>query len=212
MRLHCILKRIVIVDYGAGNILSIQRKLERHGIRSALGSDPEQVASADLLIFPGVGHFSAAMAHLSKSGLIDVLNEKVLSQKTPILGICLGMQLFAKSSEEGGAKGLGWIDAHVVKFRREVMSSFRRVPHVGWNECRVKRPCRLFENVDPSQRYYFTHSYHLQCADSSDELGKTVYGYEFTSAVQRENIFGVQFHPEKSHLEGLRVLLDFARL
>jgi len=205
------LKRIVIVEYGVGNILSIQRKLERHGIRTSLGASPEDVACADLLVFPGVGHFAAAMTHLRKSGLIGVLEEKVLSQKTPILGICLGMQLFATGSEEGDSEGLGWIDARVTRFRPEIMPSFRRIPHVGWNECRALCPSRLFEGVHPEQRYYFTHSYHMQCADPSDELAKTVYGYEFTSAVQRGNILGVQFHPEKSHLSGLQVLLNFAR-
>jgi glutamine amidotransferase len=129
--------------------------------------------------------------------------------RTPIMGICLGMQLFSKFSEEGGAEGLGWIDARTVKFRGDRTSSPLKVPHVGWNTFRAVRPSPSFEGIREDQRFYFTHSYHLECADPADVLAVTGYGYEFTSAVWRDNIFGVQFHPEKSHLEGIRVLLNF---
>lgn len=205
------LPTITIVDYGSGNLRSIQRKLQRFSIDVRIASSPEDIISADRLVFPGVGHFAAGMENLERSGLRPALEEKVLRQKAPVLGICLGMQLFAEFSEEGNAAGLGWIDARVLKFRREWMSMPRRVPHVGWNESRPLRPSLLFDGVPPDQRFYFTHSYRFECRDPADELARTFYGNEFTSAVQRGNITGVQFHPEKSHLEGLRVLLNFAR-
>jgi glutamine amidotransferase len=200
---------VVIVDYGMGNLRSIQRKLLRHGVNSRVGASPQEIAAADRLIFPGVGHFAAGMTNLRQSGLLDVLNERVMVDRTPIMGICLGMQLFSKFSEEGGAEGLGWIDARTVKFRGNRTSSTVKVPHVGWNTFRAVHPSRFFEGVREDQKFYYTHSYHLECADPADVLAVTGYGYEFTSAVRRDNIFGVQFHPEKSHLEGLQVLLNF---
>jgi len=202
---------VAIVDYGVGNLRSIQRKLQRFSVDVQIASTSEEILAADRLIFPGVGHFAAGMDKLNRSGLRQVLEEKVLRRNTPVFGICLGMQLFAKSSEEGDSEGLGWIDARVVKFRPELMASPRRVPHVGWNESRPIRASSLFEGVSSDQRFYFTHSFRIECEDPSDELARTVYGSEFTSAVQRGNIYGVQFHPEKSHLEGLRVLLNFVQ-
>jgi glutamine amidotransferase len=202
---------VAIVDYGVGNLRSIQRKLQRFSVDVRIASTAEEILAADSLIFPGVGHFANGMDNLNRSGLRQALEEKVLRRSTPVFGICLGMQLFAKSSEEGDAEGLGWIDARVVRFRPELMASPRRVPHVGWNESRPLHPSALFEGVPSDQRFYFTHSFRMECADPSDELARTVYGSEFTSAVQRGNILGVQFHPEKSHLDGLRVLLNFAR-
>lgn len=200
---------IVIVDYGMGNLRSIQRKLLRHGVNSSVGATPQEIAAADRLIFPGVGHFAAGMQNLRRSGLLEVLNEKVLTERTPIMGICLGMQLFSKFSEEGDAEGLGWIDARTVRFRGGGDNAPLKVPHVGWNTFRAARLSPFFADVDKDRKFYFTHSYHLECADPTDVLAVTNYGYEFTSAVQRGNIFGVQFHPEKSHLEGIRVLLNF---
>lgn len=202
---------VAIVDYGLGNLRSIQRKLRRFSVDAQIASNAEEILAADRLIFPGVGHFAAGMDNLNRSGLRPALEEKVLRANTPVLGICLGMQLFAKSSEEGDAEGLGWIDGRVVKFRSEWMAIPRRVPHVGWNESRPLRPSPLFDGVPGDQRFYFTHSYRMECSDPGDELARTVYGSEFTSAVQRGNICGVQFHPEKSHTEGLRVLLNFVR-
>lgn len=200
---------IVIVDYGMGNLRSIQRKLLRHGVNSSVGASAQEIAAADRLIFPGVGHFAAGMANLRRSGLLEVLNDKVLTDRTPIMGICLGMQLFSKFSEEGDSEGLGWIDARTVKFRGNRAKVPLRVPHVGWNTFRAVRPSPFFAGVEEDRKFYFTHSYHLECADSADVLAVTDYGYEFTSAVHRDNVFGVQFHPEKSHLEGIQVLLNF---
>jgi glutamine amidotransferase len=200
-----------ILDCGLGNLRSIQRKLQRCGISAKLASTPTEVLAADRLIFPGVGHFATGMSNLRRSGLADALSEKVLLQKTPILGICLGMQLFSKFSEEGDVAGLGWIDARTVRFRAERIDQPPRIPHVGWNTFSPVRGSSLFSGVREDQRFYFTHSYHLECADPADELARTHYGYSFTSAVQRGNIYGVQFHPEKSHLEGLGVLLNFLR-
>ena len=202
---------VAIVDYGLGNLRSIQRKLQRFSVDVRIARSSEEIVAADRLIFPGVGHFAAGMDSLERSGLRPALEEKVLRQKAPVLGICLGMQLFAAFSEEGNTEGLGWIDGRVQKFRCEWMSAPRRIPHVGWNESRPLRPSPLFDGVRPDQRFYFTHSYRFECGDPADELARTYYGNEFTSAVQRGNISGVQFHPEKSHLEGLRVLLNFAR-
>lgn len=201
--------KIVIVDYGLGNLRSIRRKLLRHGVQAEISSTASDILLADRLIFPGVGHFAAGMAKLRQSDLVGVLSESVLGRQTPIMGICLGMQLFCTFSEEGEAEGLGWIDARSTRFRVDLAASPIKVPHVGWNTVSLPRPSPFFAGIGPEQQFYFTHSYHVECANPEDVVASTDYGYRFTSAVERGNIFGVQFHPEKSHLEGIRVLLNF---
>jgi glutamine amidotransferase len=200
--------RVAIVDYGMGNLHSVKRKLERLGVHARCTSDPGEIERADKLVLPGVGHFGRAMKHLTDLGLIPALEEAVMQRRTPILGICLGMQLFAHRSEEGDVAGLGWVDADVVRFA--VDDPLRlKVPHTGWNGVRVVRPTPLVEGVTDQTEFYFVHAYHLACRDGADVICETDYGRQFTSAVQRGNVYGVQFHPEKSHEAGEAVLRNF---
>jgi glutamine amidotransferase len=203
--------RVAIVDYGMGNLHSVKRKLDRIGVHPQLTSDPGELLGADKLLLPGVGHFGKAMEHLATLGLIPALHEAVMVRKTPILGICLGMQLFARHSEEGDAEGLGWIDADVVRFGIDDTRRFK-VPHMGWNGVRIARSGPLLEGMTEHTEFYFVHAYHMVCRDSGDVLCDTDYGYEFTSIVQRENVYGVQFHPEKSHDAGEALLRNFLYL
>jgi glutamine amidotransferase len=203
--------RVAIVDYGMGNLHSVKRKLDRIGVHPQLTDDPSELLRADKLVLPGVGHFGKAMEHLETLGLASALHEAVLERKTPILGICLGMQLFARHSEEGDTKGLGWIDADV---RRFVVDDTRRfkVPHMGWNGVRVARADPLLEGVTEQTEFYFVHAYHVVCRREEDVLCSTDYAYPFTSVVQQGNIYGVQFHPEKSHEAGEAMLRNFLYL
>jgi glutamine amidotransferase len=206
---------ITIVDYGVGNVGSITNMLGRAGFPSRLSSDPGEVERADKIILPGVGSFDHGMAQLRANGLVEPLRESARGRRVPMLGICLGCQLMAKASEEGTAEGLGWLDATVVRFRLPGEDGRTLpLPHMGWNEVqpRPDGTGRLFEGFAERPRFYFVHSYHLICSDPADEAAHATYGYEFTAAVQRENLFGVQFHPEKSHRFGLELLSAFARL
>jgi imidazole glycerol-phosphate synthase subunit HisH len=200
--------RVAIVDYGMGNLHSVRRKLDRIGVHAQITSEPGEVLGADKLLLPGVGHFGMAMEHLGTLGLIPALHEAVVVRKTPILGICLGMQLFARHSQEGDSEGLGWIDADVTRFAVEDTLRFK-VPHMGWNGVRIARPSPLLDGVTETTEFYFVHAYHLVCRDAGDVLGDTDYGYPFTSVVQRENVYGVQFHPEKSQDAGEVLLRNF---
>jgi glutamine amidotransferase len=203
--------RVAIVDYGMGNLHSVKRKLERVGVHPQVTSEPDELLGADKLVLPGVGHFGKAMEHLGTMGLLPALHEAVMAKGTPILGICLGMQLFARGSEEGGAEGLGWIDADVVRFDIDDTRRFK-VPQMGWNGVRITRESPLFEGLTEQAEFYFVHAYHVVCHDKSDVLCETDYGYAFASAVQRGNVFGVQFHPEKSHDTGEAMLKNFLYL
>jgi len=198
---------IVIIDYGMGNLRSVQKKLNRISTDCTISADPEVIATADKLILPGVGHFANGVKNLKKSGIWDVLNERVKNGQTPILGICLGMQLMANSSEEGNEEGLGWFDAEVKKF--SVSDSIRyKVPHMGWNTAVPQKKSPLTDGLDDAF-YYFVHSYHMISHNPEDILTSTSYDYEFTSAVSKGHIFGVQFHPEKSHEAGEQLLRNF---
>ncbi|MEN9511379.1 MAG: imidazole glycerol phosphate synthase, glutamine amidotransferase subunit [Bacteroidota bacterium] len=199
---------ICIIDYGLGNLASIRNMIRKAGGKSEISADPAAVAAAEKLILPGVGHFAAGMENLRNSGLLPVLNEAVLEQKIPILGICLGMQLMAKHSEEGDVEGLGWFDANIIRFRQEAMGALK-VPHMGWNEVKPTRPHPLFPNIQDPERFYFVHSYHWKCNNPEDALAHAHYGYDFTCAVSRENIAGMQFHPEKSHRFGMEMMHRF---
>lgn len=204
------MSRIVIIDYGMGNVGSILNMYKRIGLTDVqMSGEPEVIQKADKLILPGVGAFDHGMMHLKESGLIEVLNDKVLNKKTFVLGICLGMQLLTKKSEEGVEAGLGWIDAETVKF--SFHNSQLKIPHMGWDYIQVKRANPLIEQQG-AKRFYFVHSYYVQCRQEADVLATADYGCEFTCAVQRENIYGTQFHPEKSHKFGMQVLENFAKL
>lgn len=203
--------KVVIVDYGTGNLNSVKRTLARIGADSAISSDAREIAGADKIILPGVGHFGTAMSRLAKLGLVDVLNEAVLVKRKPILGICLGMELMAKTSEEGDARGLGWLDAQTVRF--DISAADRhKVPHMGWNQVRKKKNSPLMAGIDESSEFYFAHSYHLRLKDASDLLTETCYVVAFPSAIEKRNIFGVQYHPEKSHDAGAMLLKNFVEM
>lgn len=203
---------ITIIDYNAGNIKSIQNMLKRIGAKSIISSSAEEIAQAEKLILPGVGSFDYGMKHLQQSGLIEILNEKVINNKTPLLGICLGAQLLGNNSEEGIEKGLGWIDMDIVKFDKSKMNEQLKIPHMSWNEVTVCKKSKLTEGLEDEARFYFVHTYHMQPKNENDVLTKSNYGYEFVSAVEKDNIFGVQFHPEKSHKFGMRLLQNFVNL
>lgn len=203
---------IVIVDYNTGNCGSIHNMLRKIGHASLITSSPRDILAADRLILPGVGTFDHGMTQLTERGLIPVLEEAVLGRRTPILGICLGMQLFTRGSEEGNLEGLGWIDAQTVRFRGELADdSALKVPHMGWNRIRGLRPHVLLDALPENPRFYFVHSYHVACCDTRDALATTHHGYGFTSAVARGNIAGVQFHPEKSHQFGMQLFRSFVK-
>ncbi len=196
----------VIIDYGMGNIGSIRNMLVRFHPDVTISSDPDTIAGADKLILPGVGAFDEGMKNLEESGLIAILNKRVLEDKIPVLGICLGMQLFASGSEEGVKPGLNWLNADTVKFHN---GNGRKIPHMGWNTIKKMKASRLMDDFDPRCRFYFVHSYHVVCRDKEDILAVTSYGNDFVSAVHRDNIYGTQFHPEKSHRFGMQLMNNF---
>jgi glutamine amidotransferase len=200
---------IVVIDYGMGNVGSILNMLKRIGAKALLSSKLDDVAEAEKLILPGVGAFDHGMKNLEALGLIPVLDQRVRRQATPILGICLGMQLFTLRSEEGVRDGLGWFEGETVRFKMEGRTEQLRVPHMGWNTAQTVTPSPLFEHSSADSRFYFVHSYHVTCHDPSDVLATTRYGYEFVSAVQKGRMVGVQFHPEKSHKFGMQILKNF---
>ena len=201
---------IVIVDYGMGNLRSVLNKLQRLGVAACISSQAEDIACAEKLILPGVGHFGKAMDNLRHRRLLDTLHRRGLEDEIPILGICLGMQLLSKWSEEGDAEGLGWIDAQTVRFNLDAMDRPRKVPHMGWNSVSKARNTILLEDIEPHETFYFVHSYHVVCNQPEDVIMTTEYGYPFTSAVERDHIYGTQFHPEKSHKRGMQMLRNFA--
>ena len=201
---------IAIIDYDIGNIGSILNMLKHIGSKAVCTSDPEMIGTAEKLILPGVGSFDQAMTRLAANGLIDPLNRRVIEAKTPILGICLGMQLFTRSSEEGRISGLGWLDATVKRFDFKGCDLNLKIPHMGWNSLEIRKDILLFRDMHVDHRFYFVHSYHIDCRDPADVACVSHYGYPFTSVIQKKNIFGVQFHPEKSHRYGMQILKNFA--
>lgn len=200
---------ITIVDYGMGNIGSIQNMLKFLGTPSQVTQDPETLAAAEKIILPGVGSFDAAMNRINASGLREILDRKATVEKTPFLGICLGMQLLTLSSEEGKCAGLGWIPARAIRFPA---SNGLKVPHMGWNHVTQHTQSPLTEGFSKEARFYFVHSYYVKAEDEKHSILKTEYGLTFDSAIQMDNIMGVQFHPEKSHRFGKKLLANFARL
>jgi glutamine amidotransferase len=199
-----------IINYNLGNPKSIKNMLAYLGIESKISANHADIASADRLILPGVGHFQHGMEQLKQLGLIDVLKQEVLENKKPILGICLGMQLLTRHSEEGNLAGLGFIDAQTKKF--ELQDATLKVPHMGWNTVEFKKDSPMNTGVSINPRYYFVHSYFVDCANQADILCTSQYGQEFVSGFQRENIFGLQFHPEKSHKFGMELLANFCKI
>lgn len=204
-------KTIAIVDYGMGNLFSIQKKLHRLNISHIITSNPDEIRNADKIILPGVGHFGKAMEQINRLGLFDALNQSVLIEKKPILGICLGMQLMAKHSQEGDCSGFGWFNADVVRFKIQDSGKFK-VPHMGWNTITCEKESTLLNRISPGSEFYFVHSFHMVSHNNQDVLCKTAYEQDFCSALEKENIFGVQFHPEKSHDIGQKMIENFVLL
>jgi glutamine amidotransferase len=200
---------IHIVDYGAGNIGSIANMIKKAGGRSVITHDAQELMCADKIILPGVGHFDSGMRKLRESGLIPILNNKVKEQKCPILGVCLGAQMMTLASEEGNESGLGWFDARVLKFPNQ--PNFK-VPHMGWRNVTIEKETLLSFEMDESFRYYFVHSYYIKANHTNDVLFTAEYGSKFVAGLSHENIFAVQFHPEKSHRYGLKLMQNFIRL
>ena len=201
---------ISIVDYGMGNLGSLLNMFKRVGTRACIVSDPRCLQSASKIVLPGVGAFDAAMQCINSiPGLKETLEFKALVEQIPILGVCLGMQLLTEQSEEGILPGLGWIMGRTYRFPR---GTGLKVPHMGWNSAHPSTPNPLTVDLGEDPRYYFVHSYHVLVTNSQHSIMKTKYGIEFDSAIAKDNILGVQFHPEKSHRFGMQILNNFAAL
>ena len=197
----------VIINYNVGNLHNLKNALDFSGIENRLVTDPNEVKKADRILLPGVGAFAPAMDHLKKSGMLDALQEKFQSG-SPMLGVCVGAQLLLDNSEEDGFHdGLGWIPGKVKRFSHEL-----KVPQIGWNSVKKQKNNLLFKDVSDEMYFYFVHSYHLELENSDQVLGITNYGYDFASVVCKENLWGVQFHPEKSQNAGLQLLKNFCTL
>jgi imidazole glycerol-phosphate synthase subunit HisH len=202
---------ISVVDYGAGNVGSVIRMIERVGGSARRASTAAEIAQADKLILPGVGAFDYGMSQLAEHGLVDALHEAALQRKVPVLGICLGMQLMCGASEEGSRPGLGWIDGEAVRFRPQPGTTLR-VPHMGWNTLQIVRESSILPTGAGEQRFYFVHSYHIRCSDPAVPVALASYGVDFVAAFQQANLWGVQFHPEKSHRFGMDLMRNFVEL
>jgi glutamine amidotransferase len=199
---------ITIVDYGMGNLGSISNMIKKIGFKSEITNDHEKIKQASKIILPGVGSFDAGMTNLKELGLINVLEEKILHEKIPTLGICLGMQLMTNGSEEGILKGLSWVNADTKKFIPP--SKKFMVPHMGWNCVKPLKEHEVCKGIEfEDTRYYFVHSYYVDCIDRKDVLLECKYINDFTASFQKENIIGMQFHPEKSHLFGMKLIENF---
>ena len=200
---------ITIIDYGMGNLGSIQNMFKRIGVKSQISGELAQIEQAEKILLPGVGAFDQAMKRINESGLREMLDKKATQEKVPVLGICLGMQLLTNSSEEGTLPGLGWINA---KATRIPAKDGLKVPHMGWN---VVKPCndsKLTAELPQESRFYFVHSYAVHCESPDNAILRSAHGIEFDAAIQSDNIYGAQFHPEKSHKFGMKLLKNFASL
>ncbi len=201
---------IVVIDYDIGNVGSVANMIKKIGFTSVVTGDPDIIAKANKLILCGIGAYDNAMQSLIDKNLVDILNERVLIKKIPILGICVGMQLFTESGEEGVLKGLGWIKGETKKFNFSYSNHPLPIPHMGWNYVNLVKKSPLWKDMYDQAKFYFVHSYHVVTPeDSQDGLLTTSYGYPFISAVEKDNIIGVQFHPEKSHKYGMRLFKNF---
>lgn len=203
---------IVVVDYGVGNLGSIVNMFKKVGVKAVASSDVTVIEAAEKLILPGVGAFDAGMSELNKRGLVPLLNHLALEKKIPTLGLCLGLQLMSQKSEEGQLEGLGWLDAETIRYKFDADQAHLKIPHMGWNTIEIRRPHPLLSDFDAEARFYFVHSFHLRSADPEAVLAETDYGGYFPSILGKGNIMGAQFHPEKSHRFGMKLLKNFAEM
>lgn len=203
---------IAIIDYGLGNVKAFANVYEKLNIPVIIAGKEEDFRTADKIILPGVGAFDYAMALLDKSGMKEQLTEMVISRRVPVLGVCVGMQMLATTSEEGTLPGLGWIDGEVKKFTLSSTASTVRIPHMGWNTMKTIRTSRLMDGLDHESKFYFLHSYYFKARNREDVIAVTDYDGEFACVIGSGNIYGVQFHPEKSHGWGVRLLENFSKL
>jgi glutamine amidotransferase len=199
----------VIVDYGVGNLTSIQNMLKKGGTYAVISGNEEDISKASKLLLPGMGHFDNCMLRFNASGLRPLIEKKVFEEKVPVLGICVGLQMFMRSSEEGIEKGLNWIAGDTIRFKQERMGSTYKIPNMGWLDVQSRKPSKLWANLADA-RFYFAHSFHVLPDNTEDILVEADYGYNFVAGVERDNIVGVQFHPEKSHRFGMQLLKNFS--
>lgn len=201
---------ICIIDYQSGNLGAIVNMFKKLGVKAQIISSPDQMLNATKIILPGIGTFDTGMKNLISGGWLDLLNHNVLVEKKPTLGICLGMQLMTGGSEEGKLEGLNWLNGYAKKFQFEDKNVSLKVPHMGWNKASLSKKSKLLQSNDNYEnRFYFAHGYYVDLTNKQDELLQTVYGFPFSSAFEKENILGVQFHPEKSHRFGMELLRNF---
>jgi imidazole glycerol-phosphate synthase subunit HisH len=202
---------IAVVDSGVCNVGSILNMLKRVGSAGVPVASPDELQDAKKVILPGIGAFDAGMKSLEARGLVEPLTRKATVENVPVLGICLGMQLMTKGSAEGSARGFGWIDAEALRFDAAQLPGLK-VPHMGWNVVQPAKASALLADLPEEPRFYFVHSYFVRCHDRADSLLTARHGVEFDAAFERDNLFGVQFHPEKSHRFGMHILRNFAGL
>jgi len=203
---------ITLIDYGVGNIYAFQNVYKRLNIPTKISKTSKDLVGAEKLILPGVGSFDYAMSQLNASGMRDTLDELVIGKKVPVIGICVGMQMMGNKSDEGKLEGLKWIDSEILKFDERLIQHRTKLPHMGWNDVIPVKEHPLFHGLEKDAIFYFLHSFYFQCNDVNDSIAISDYGVSFTSAVNRGNIYGIQFHPEKSHQYGEKLLQNFAKL
>ena len=203
---------ITLIDYGVGNIFAFQNVYKRLDIPTKIAKTHEDLSDAKKLILPGVGSFDYAMGQLNASGMREKLDELVLKKKVPVIGICVGMQMMGNRSDEGKLEGLKWIDSEILKFDENLIQQRTKLPHMGWNDVAPVKNHPLFIGLDKEAIFYFLHSFYFKCNNPADSIAVSHYGLSFSSAVNKDNIYGIQFHPEKSHQYGEKLLHNFAKL
>lgn len=203
---------VAIINYGLGNVKAFANILKSLNVPFSIASTPEELSKASKIILPGVGAFDHAMDKLNSSGLRETLEDQVLNKKVPVVGICVGMQMLAKRSDEGTKEGLGWIDAEVKKFDVSKIQFKTHLPHMGWNDIKATKTTPILKELEQNAKFYFLHSYYFVCNNSDNVIAEAEYGINFTCAASNDNIYGVQFHPEKSHQWGIQLLKNFSEL